>query len=368
MTPGCGTSAFQGMQRGGRAAEGRLPRPDGPRPQLFLPRVRALAAVAVFLAWALIFSGNALAARALPPLLLDEPPGKMPGGPAGYTYTLPVSANSPISRFFQLQSEIWARENQTSLNVEFVPGRGGSQALARAQDAPRDGSVIFAVSYPDFFLQDMIKKPYYRPDDIQCVIVYARSPMVLWVRDDGEFPDLHAFLNHVRALPDPYMVSGGGSFTSAHLASLRFDRVSGSRSLYMPQLDEAAGIKAVTGKKTLAWWGHPYPRELAAGLKPLAVSGRERVESLPDVPTFIELGLDFVEETFFGLGVPSGSDPLEAGYIYEQFRYTLATPDFKKQSLEMGFLPFETAPADITPFLDAQRARSESLKRSYDWF
>ena len=299
---------------------------------------------------------------------LRESEDAMTGELTGYTYTLPVSENSPLNRFFQLQAEVWNRENSTSLKLEPVPGRGGSLALTRARNAPRDGSALFAVAYPDFFLQDMIRKPYYRPDDIQCMIIYARSPMVLWVRDDGEFPDLYAFLDHVRDLQDPYMVAGDGSFTSYHLASLRFDRVSGSKSLYMPQLEEAEGIKAVIGKKALAWWGHPYSRDLVPGLKPLAVSGRSRVESLPNVPTFSEFGLDFVEETFFGLGVPAGSEPFEVDYIYEQFRYMLGMPDFKQLSLEMGFLPFETAPDDVAPFLDAQKLRSEQLKADYSWF
>jgi tripartite-type tricarboxylate transporter receptor subunit TctC len=69
----------------------------------------------------------------------------------------------------------------------------------------------------------------------------------------------------------------------------------------------------------------------------LAVASEKRLELFPDVPTFRELGLDWVDGAFRGIGVPKSTPEDLRKKLSDMFSEINRDPDFRKQMLDNGF-------------------------------
>jgi tripartite-type tricarboxylate transporter receptor subunit TctC len=76
----------------------------------------------------------------------------------------------------------------------------------------------------------------------------------------------------------------------------------------------------------------------AGKMRALAVSGRERAAQLPDVPTFQELGIGFVDETsWYALFAPRGTPKEIVGKINADMTRILAQGDMQSRADTLGF-------------------------------
>jgi len=72
-------------------------------------------------------------------------------------------------------------------------------------------------------------------------------------------------------------------------------------------------------------------------VRPLAVAMETRHPLLPDVPTFKELGVDWVDGAFRGIGVPKSTSPEQRRKIAELFAALNADPEMKELAAKNGF-------------------------------
>ena len=91
-------------------------------------------------------------------------------------------------------------------------------------------------------------------------------------------------------------------------------------------------------------------------LRMLAMNGAERQPSLPDVPTFAEVGLpDLDIYAIVGLAVPGGTPDEIKTEVYEAFREVLSDADFVASVLvPNGYDPVLSAPADFAAFIQKE--------------
>ena len=72
-------------------------------------------------------------------------------------------------------------------------------------------------------------------------------------------------------------------------------------------------------------------------VRPLAVAMETRHPLLPDVPTFKELGVDWVDGAFRGIGVPKSTSPEQRRKLAELFAALNADPEMKELAAKNGF-------------------------------
>lgn len=73
-------------------------------------------------------------------------------------------------------------------------------------------------------------------------------------------------------------------------------------------------------------------------IRPLAVAAEKRAKALPDVPTFKELGFEYVEGAFRGVAVPPGT-PGDVKKILEQaFAQVNQDPEVIRKMEDLGFI------------------------------
>jgi tripartite-type tricarboxylate transporter receptor subunit TctC len=94
-------------------------------------------------------------------------------------------------------------------------------------------------------------------------------------------------------------------------------------------------------------------------LKGLAVTSRERLPQLPDVPTMVESGFpDMVSSSWQGLMVPAGTPKPVIAKLYMALTKSLAEPDLKMKFANGGAVPVASkTPEAFGEFVAAESRR-----------
>ena len=87
-------------------------------------------------------------------------------------------------------------------------------------------------------------------------------------------------------------------------------------------------------------------------IKILAVAAEERVEQLPDVPTYRELGEDFIDGADRGIAIRKGVDEEVYNYLVEEFKKVIETPEFKAAMEKIGGIGMYKTPEQYQSYMD----------------
>jgi tripartite-type tricarboxylate transporter receptor subunit TctC len=103
----------------------------------------------------------------------------------------------------------------------------------------------------------------------------------------------------------------------------------------------------------------------AGRLRALAVSGPTRAVQLPDVPTFKELGVKFVDETsWYALFAPRGTPSDIIAKVNGDVERILALPDVRERGVTLGYRYVGGPPERLASFLQSEIAKWAELARS----
>lgn len=310
----------------------------------------------LFLA-AIVFSTTPCMAGAAVPG--DYPP---PWPASDVTFTVPYSPGSETDTLFTLVRQGFESRTGKKLTARNVPGRAGADAWARVVDDAPDGSVLTAVTIPDIFLRALQPDSGVSAEAMAVCHVIAYIPCVLWTVGPGAPDSLDAFMEAARAGNGNLLVSGPGSFSIGEVAALTMDREMGARTTYIPYTDTVMAARAVLEGKTRAYWGYSVPVAVegvpASEFKPLAVAAEERLPSLPDAPTFLELGIDFTQGVHIGVAVPLDTPKITREEIDEFFVEIAASPAFQAGAVKAGFLPLAMDAASLPVFFTEMKDKA----------
>lgn len=251
-------------------------------------RLATLAAVLLMLALA------AAAARAA-----DDFPSKplrivVPFPPGGLT---DVSAR----RIAQLAAEDLGQP----VIVENRPGANGLIGTAQALRAPADGYTLVAVTTSVVLISPLLSKAPFDPlKDLAYVLNYAGPSHALVVSADSKYRTLEDLLADARARPGELSFGTVGTSDTAFFGAKALERAKGVRFNHIPYQGANQSLMAVVSGETTFAPTSNYAEMVKGGkLRALALLDRQRIASMPDVPTFTELGIDWQFPWITGLAV-----------------------------------------------------------------
>jgi len=161
----------------------------------------------------------------------------------------------------------------------------------------------------------------------------------LAVRADSSWRTLDEFAAAARTKRMRVGISGRGSFVHLVSAAL-FDKL-GIDVVYVPYGRGTAPTELLGGRVDAALqWPSQFKAQVDAGqLRVIAVTGRDRVPVLPDVPTAIEQGYDVDMVMWRGLAAPQGTPSDVIARLETAVRRVVASPRFREVSATLGFEP-----------------------------
>lgn len=190
-------------------------------------------------------------------------------------------------------------------------GQVGGQYVANAKP---DGYTLLVhiVSISGFEAVDKLfdRKPKFTRADFIPIARFTAGPMVLVVNEATPYKTLKDLIDDAKARPNQVIFSSSGLYGALHLPTVLFAKAAGIQMRHLPTAGGGPALTAILGNnaQVLASSIAAANAHIKSGkLRALASYSAKRAESLPDVPTFKEQGLDVEFYLWVGLFAPKGT-------------------------------------------------------------
>jgi tripartite-type tricarboxylate transporter receptor subunit TctC len=253
--------------------------------------------------------------------------------------------------------------------VENRPGAGGNIGMEAVAKAAPDGYTIgFGAISTNALNPHIYKKMAFDPrKDFTGVSLLGYSTIVLEVAPSVPARNVAEFIAYAKTKPGlTYGTAGAG--TSMHLAGAMFGQMTGTELTHVPYKGSAPGINDLLGGHLPVMFDNlpaSLPHIQAGKLRALAVAGKARSPSLPDVPTLAEAGLKgYGVDPWFGVFGPAGMNPKVTERLSEAFREALADPAVKDKLVKAGFTPEGSTGAALDQLAHSEYERLGKVARA----
>ncbi|MFW8564995.1 tripartite tricarboxylate transporter substrate binding protein [Orrella sp. 11846] len=160
---------------------------------------------------------------------------------------------------------------------------------------------------------------------------------------DSPQNDVADFVDYAKKNPGQLTIASGGVGSSQHLAGASFMQKTGIDLLHVPFKSTAPAFTDLMAGRvdSIITTGALTP--VSSGkVKPLAITAKERLAALPDVPTFEEAGVpDFYMSSWYGLVAPKGTPDEVLNRLNEALTKSLENPKIQEDFVRLGAVPAE---------------------------
>ncbi len=256
--------------------------------------------------------------------------------------------------------------------VDNKPGAGGAIGWTAIAKAPKDGYTIGMINPPSIVfnpitLGDKIK---YKLEDFEPIANFVSDPGAAVVEPDSKFNSLQDLIDYAKEHPDEVRIAYSGPGTTEALTIRRIEQLHSVKFRKVPFDGTGPMLTALMGDNADIMFANAsevYPQYTAKTVKILAVGSEERIEMMPDVPTYKESGFDYIQIAMRGLAAPAGISPEKVKILADALEKTFADPEFKKAAADLQ-LPLDfIGPAEYKKLLQEFDAfyREEFAKKPW---
>jgi tripartite-type tricarboxylate transporter receptor subunit TctC len=272
------------------------------------------------------------------------------------------------------ESDLSARHQQLVLKkkcpaietiVQYKPGAGGGLLWTQLNQLPGDGYNIAGINLPHIVLQPMEGTVQYKTEDVTPVYWFHYTPDALVVAESSPIKSFQDFVRAAQAEPGKIALGGSGLNSANHMAHERLDATFGVKTTYVPFKGTGDMTTAVIGGHVQGAMSYTAFAVNSKGkVRALAVAMEKRHPLLPDVPTFRELGTDWVDGAYRGIGVPRSTPPEARKRLSELWAALNADPEMKELAAKSGFELVDVGMDKMDAFMrEKLRAYTEAGKR-----
>ncbi len=245
------------------------------------------------------------------------------------------------------ESDISARHQQVVLKkkcpnidtiIQYKAGAGGGVMWSQMNSLPPDGLNIVGVNLPHIVFQPIEGQVAYKTDDVTPVFWFHYTPDALVVPDQSPIKTFADFVKVAKADPGKLSLGGSGLNSANHAAHERLNASFGVKTTYIPFKGTGDMTTSVLGGQVDGAMTYTaFAINNKGRVRALAVAMDKRHPLLPDVPTFRELGVQWVDGAYRGIGVPKGTPPETRKRIADLWQALNTDPEMKALADKSGF-------------------------------
>jgi tripartite-type tricarboxylate transporter receptor subunit TctC len=291
--------------------------------------------------------------------------GAWPARPVKVLIGYPPGGSTDVAG--RLLAEQLGRRLGQQVVVENRAGAGGTVAANLVVRADPDGYTLLLAASPEVSIAPITMKamPYDPVRDLQPITLVGQVPFFLVVNPSVPANTLAEFIAYAKANPGKLNYSSFGNNTSNHLAGELFKSLTGIQAVHVPYKGSGPSITDLIGGQVNYSFDTP-PAVLehvrAGKLRALAVATRQRLSSLPQVPTFAEAGLPaFSGGTWFGLFAPARTPRAVIDRINADAVAQLSSPELAKAFADRGIVASPQSPEEFARFVQAEVSKWKDL-------
>lgn len=249
-----------------------------------------------------------------------------------------------------------------SVVVENKPGAGGHLGGKYVADQAADGYTLMVGSIGLHAAYGVYSKLPYNPGkDLRVVTVLAEMPHVVVAAPSVPVKNLSELTALAKGKPNMVHFGSAGVGSSVHMMGELYKLQSGAPIVHVPYRGSSAALNDLLGGQIELMFENP-PTVLAhikgGKLKGLAVTGKERLAALPDVPTAAESGMkDYVATSWTTVAVSSKVPDAVVLKLNEEIRKVVNTPEFRRGLEEQGMSAVANTLPEAQSFVAREKQR-----------
>ena len=245
------------------------------------------------------------------------------------------------------ESDIVARWQQELFQRKFAPhtmivinraGAGGALAWSTLNRETPDGHVVMGANMPHLVLQPLEPDSPYKTDDITCVYFFHFTPDAIVVPTSSPYKTLKDLIDDAKRNPEKVSFAGSGSNGANQAATKRLEAMAGIKVTYVPFKGTGDLVGSLLGGHVSAAMSYnTLGMQQREKSRMLAVATEKRDAKYPEVPTFKELGFNWVDGGYRGVAVPKSTPEAVRRQVSELFAQLNRDPDMRRRKAAAGF-------------------------------
>ena len=264
----------------------------------------------------------------------------------------------------QKLSDEWGR----NVVVDNRPGGGtviGSELVARSTP---DGYTLLLTANPHSSNPALLAKlPYDTARDFSAVTMTASAPLLLVVHPTLPAHTVQELIVYAKARPNQLTYASSGNGGPQHLAGELFKYMAGVAMLHVPYKGGAPALTDLLGGQVQLSFASlltSLPHIRAGRLRALGLTGSQRLETNPEIPTVAEAGVPGFEYlTWYGVFAPGGTSHPLIAKIQEDMARVLTSPEVKERLAHDGVQAVGNKPGDFDSFIKKEIEKVTKLVR-----
>lgn len=239
-----------------------------------------------------------------------------------------------------------------TINVLNISGSGGNVGLAEAVQQDPDG-YYFVIQSGPFPMNAALGNVTFTYEDFEHVSMMFESYMALAVRADSAyqtFDDFKAAATAAAPGTFKYGVYAGSPMVATRLALEDALDV----QFHIIDLDKSKSTELLAGRVEAYCdaYAQLKPYVESGDFRVLGVFADERLEQDPDIPTFKEMGIDYViTQQCYGMWAPKGTDSAILDYMNNAIQQAYNDPELQAEMESLGYAARYTSREEYTTWL-----------------
>ena len=277
----------------------------------------------------------------------------------------PFSPGGAIDIFARLDAAKLTEAFGQPFIVDYRTGAGGAIASAYAAKAAPDGHTIHLVSAGYTFLPALQKVPMYDPvRDFAPIAMMSLSPNLIVVHPASPIRNAADFVAYARAHPTEinYGTSGPGTF--AHLAGEWLASATRTKMTFVPYKGLGDALLAVASGQihvTATAVASSMPFVKSGRLRAIAVTTRERLGVLPDLPSIADTVNGYHWSQWNGYLAPARTPRPIVERLSAEMGKIARAPDNVQRMAADGTVPVGSTPDEFAKVINTESAHWRKL-------
>ena len=257
------------------------------------------------------------------------------------TLVVPTAAGGTTDLSARMLAQALTPVIGQSVVVDNKGGGNGNIAASIVKRAEADGYTLF-LQYSGYHVisPHLTKVAQWQQGDFQPVANVISAPQIIVVRDGLPVKTLPELIAYAKANPGKLNYASSGNGSLQHVTGAMLEQQGGVKMVHVPYKGTGPALQDLLGGQVDLTFGTapPFMPHIQSGkLRVLAVTGKERLPSLPDVPTTAEAGYPGVNATsWFGLFAPAATPKAVIDKLAADTRAVVQSAAFKQKAQEQG--------------------------------
>jgi tripartite-type tricarboxylate transporter receptor subunit TctC len=249
------------------------------------------------------------------------------------------------------------------------PGASTNIGTAAVVNAAPDGHTLLMTSISLAANPSLYRKlPFDPQKDLAPIALIGNTASILVVNPSLPVNSADELIAYLKARPGELNYASYGAGSGPHLAAGLFQDITGTRIQHVPYGGGSpATIAVLRGEVQMLLAGilAVGPLIQSGGLRPLGIAAAARISALPDLPTFREQGIDYLNGTWFGLLAPAKTPRAILALLNREVNAALRSDAVRTRIGEQGAEVIGGSAEDFATFLKAETERlSAVIKRA----